>query len=136
MDDTDVAGPLPAPSAEPTPARPATVTPPTTVTPTPRTPTPEAPSPPADDLPEVPDRATIQAVLQGVEASVLACGGGAHGTADVDIVIAGSGRVTTATVNGPFAGTEAGSCIARAVRGARFPPFAQTRFAVTYPFHL
>jgi hypothetical protein len=44
--------------------------------------------------------------------------------------------VTTATVNGPFAGTPTGSCIARAVRAARFPPFAQPRFAVTYPFHL
>jgi hypothetical protein len=39
-------------------------------------------------------------------------------------------------VSGPFAGTPVGSCVARAVRAARFPPFAEDRFEVTYPFQL
>jgi hypothetical protein len=136
---TSSTAPAPAPTHH-SAARPETVAPPpvTTTTPVappaPTTPTPEA-TPPAD-LPDAPDRATIQAVLQGVEPAVQACGGEEHGTADVDVVIAGSGRVTTATVHGPFSGTPVGSCIARAVRGARFPAFAQPRFQVTYPFHL
>ena len=94
------------------------------------------PSGPARELPSTPDRSTIQAVLAARTDAVMACASGAHGLADVDIVIAGSGRITTATVNGPFAGTPIGSCIARAVRGATFPPFSQARFEVTYPYHL
>ena len=88
------------------------------------------------DLPSAPDRSTIQAVLAARADAVSACANGAHGLADVDIVISGSGRITTATVNGSFAGTAIGSCIARAVRAATFPPFAQPRFQVTYPYHL
>lgn len=87
-------------------------------------------------LPETPDRSTIQAVLAARTDAVTACAAGAHGLADVDIVIASSGRITTATVNGSFAGTPVGSCIARAVRAATFPPFSQPRFEVTYPYHL
>ncbi len=110
----------------------ATAPPATTATPTP------APPPPADmgDLADSPDRSTIQAVLAARLEAVTACANGAHGLADVDIVISGSGRITTATVNGSFAGTPVGSCIARAVRGATFPPFSQPRFEVTYPYHL
>ncbi len=88
------------------------------------------------DLPSTPDRSTIQAVLAARADAVSACANGAHGLADVDIVISGSGRITTATVNGTFAGTPIGSCIARAVRAATFPPFTQPRFQVTYPYHL
>ncbi len=113
--------------AAPTPSRAPSAPPPVTTA---------RPSAPADGLPETPDRATIQAVLEAVGPAVQACGGDEHGTADVDVVIAASGRVTTATVHGPFAGTPIGSCIARAVRGARFPAFAQPHFQVTYPYHL
>lgn len=136
----------PAPAATPTPTTPTTSTattgaaaeaappPPATHAATSTT---SAPEPSADaDLPATPDRATIQAVLEGRLAAVTACTEGAHGLADVDIVIASSGRITTATVNGPFAGTPIGSCIARAVRAARFPAFSQPRFEVTYPYHL
>jgi hypothetical protein len=95
-----------------------------------------APTERAESLPDTPDRDAIQQALGAVTPAVQACGAGEHGVADVDIVIASSGRVTTATVNGRFAGTPIGSCIARAVRGARFAPFAQPRYEVTYPFHL
>jgi len=94
------------------------------------------PGPAPSDLPDTPDRDTIQAVLAGRLDAVRECAQGAHGLADVDVVIASTGRITTATVNGPFAGTPVGSCIARAVRGARFPAFTQPRFEVTYPYHL
>jgi hypothetical protein len=147
----DTPSEAPAPDEEaPTPAAhaaTATGTAPTTetttttaVAPPPATTTARpAPPPEAVDpstLPATPDRSTIQAVLSARTAAVTACANGAHGLADVDIVIASSGRITTATVNGPFAGTPVGSCIARAIRGATFPPFSQPRFEVTYPFHL
>jgi hypothetical protein len=45
-----------------------------------------------------------------------------------------SGCVTTANVAPPFAGTPAGSCIARAVRGASVPPFTRPTFSVNFPF--
>lgn len=121
---------------------PTTASPPATAAATTATTTPPAP-PPATTaeedrgaLPATPDRSTIQTILEGRADAVSACAAGAHGLADVDVVIAGSGRVTTATVNGTFAGTPVGSCIARAVRAATFPPFAQPRFEVTYPYHL
>jgi hypothetical protein len=127
----------PAPTTPPPPRATTTTTttptPPSTTTPTPAPP----PSEPAEELPETPDRGNIQVVLQGMEPAVRACAtGGEHGTADIDLVIAGSGRVTSAMVHGPFAGTPIGSCIARAVRGARFSAFSQPRFAVTYEFRL
>ncbi len=121
--------PAPAPTAAPvTSARTATA-------PEPASPH-VAEAEPEGPVPATPDRATIQAVLAARTDAVTACAAGAHGLADVDIVIASSGRITTATVNGTFAGTPVGSCIARAVRGATFPPFSQPRFEVTYPFHL
>ena len=127
----------PSAAAPPAPAPRATTPPPATIaaTPDPSSAHPLAPRPPSE-LPGTPDRDTIQAVLAGRLEAVRACAEGAHGLADVDVVIASSGRITTATVNGPFAGTPVGSCIARAVRGAQFPPFAQPRFEVTYPYHL
>jgi hypothetical protein len=131
--------PSPAATSRPAPPPPTTAT--TTVTTAPPPPpthaaTPEPSPPPPSDLPDTPDRDTIQAVLAGRTDAVRECAAGQHGLADVDVVIASTGRITTATVNGPFAGTPVGSCIARAVRGARFPAFAQPRFEVTYPYHL
>ncbi|MFO0683316.1 MAG: hypothetical protein U0234_14760 [Sandaracinus sp.] len=114
-----------APSPRPTTTTTPSVPPPATVATEERAP-----------LPTTPDRSTIQTILEGRADAVRACAAGAHGLADVDVVIAGSGRITTATVNGTFAGTPVGSCIARAVRGATFPPFSQARFEVTYPYHL
>ncbi len=108
----------------------------TTTAPAPPPATLTATPPETGPLPTTPDRATIQTILEGRADAVRACAAGAHGLADVDVVIAASGRVTTATVNGTFAGTAVGSCIARAVRGATFPPFSQPRFQVTYPYHL
>ena len=97
---------------------------------------PPPPPPPAEDLPETPERGAVQSAIQAVEGNVRACSPDQHGTATVRIVVASSGRVTTATVSGQFAGTPIGSCVARAVRGARFPAFSAERFEITYPFQL
>ncbi|UJR80383.1 hypothetical protein [Sandaracinus amylolyticus] len=91
---------------------------------------------PDEDLPATPDRGAVLAAIQAVEPAVRACAEAEHGVASVRIVVANTGRVTTATVGGQFAGTPVGSCVARAVRTARFPRFASERFEVTYPFQL
>jgi len=39
-------------------------------------------------------------------------------------------------VDGAFAGTPQGSCMARALRGAQFPQFASSQLRVVYPFAL
>jgi hypothetical protein len=88
------------------------------------------------NLPAQPGRGEVLSSLQAVEPAVRACAVERHGVATVRIVVAPSGRVTVATVLGEFAGTPTGSCVARAVRGARFPPFSGERFEITYPFQL
>jgi hypothetical protein len=46
---------------------------------------------------------------------------GVPGTAMVNVLIAKSGRVSSAVVTGTFAGTPSGACVERAVKTARFP---------------
>jgi hypothetical protein len=80
------------------------------------------------------DRETVQSVMQSVEPAVRACAGERHGTAQVDVVVQGTGRVTSATITGNFQGSPEGSCIARAVRGARFPQFTGEALRFRYPY--
>jgi predicted Zn finger-like uncharacterized protein len=87
------------------------------------------------DLPDSPSRDEILAAMRGVEAAVRACAEGqqVQGTAEVQLTITGNnGRVTTANVGG-ITGT-VGSCIARAVRNAKFPRFTKPTFSVKYPY--
>ncbi len=56
------------------------------------------------------------------------------GMAMVNIVIAKSGRVSSASVTGKFAGTPTGSCVEKAVKTASFP--ASDGFSTPYPFML
>lgn len=89
----------------------------------------------AEDLPEQPSRDETLAAMRGVEAAVRACAANetVTGTAEVAINVAGAtGRVTSATVTG-ITGT-VGSCIARAVRNARFPRFSRSTFTIKYPY--
>jgi hypothetical protein len=89
----------------------------------------------AEDLPEQPSRDETLAAMRGVEAAVRACAANETltGTAEVAINVAGgTGRVTSATVTG-ITGT-VGSCIARAVRNARFPRFSRPSFSIKYPY--
>jgi hypothetical protein len=56
------------------------------------------------------------------------------GTAMVNVVIAKSGRVTSAVVTGKFSRTPTGACVERAVKTALFPP--SDGFSTPYPFQL
>jgi hypothetical protein len=88
----------------------------------------------AGDIPEAPSRAVVVQRLESVRSSVRACAAGRSGIADLDITIAHSGVVTHVLVGGDFAGTMQGSCIARAVREARFPSFKQERLRLLFPY--
>lgn len=113
------------------PASPAAPAPAPTTTPAAAT----ASAPEAEDLPDSPSRDETLAAMRGVEAAVRACSANetVTGTAEVAINVAGgTGRVTSATVTG-ITGT-VGSCIARAVRNARFPRFGKPTFSIKYPY--
>jgi predicted Zn finger-like uncharacterized protein len=56
------------------------------------------------------------------------------GMAMVNVVIARSGKVTSATVTGKFAGTPTGACVEKAVKAASFPP--SDGLTTPYPFQL
>jgi hypothetical protein len=99
-----------------------------------RTKTPPAPKLVPDAIAETPTRGEVVQRLESVRSSVRACAAGLSGVADLDITIAHSGVVTHVLVGGDFAGTTQGSCIARAVREARFPSFKQERFRLLYPY--
>jgi hypothetical protein len=86
------------------------------------------------DLPDAPTRGEVVQRLESVRSSVRACAAGRSGVADLDITIAHTGNVTHVLVGGDFAGTTEGSCIARAVRGARFSSFKQERFRLLFPY--
>jgi hypothetical protein len=98
------------------------------------TPAPPSRPAPTGPLPESPSRDDVRDALEGVRPQVEACFADSHGLAEVVVIAASSGRITTATVSGRFAGTPVGSCIARAVRGARMPPFSNDRFEVHYQY--
>jgi predicted Zn finger-like uncharacterized protein len=96
---------------------------------------PAAPSGPAKpSLPRTPSRDAVLRALRGVQPAVSACAQGQRGVAMADIVVASSGRVKSVRVSqvtGPVA-----SCIARAVRKAKFPAFGDPTFSVKFPFKL
>jgi len=84
------------------------------------------------------DQPTREQVLNAVRAIapvVAACGQGQHGPAPARMTVSGAtGRVSEVSVSGPFAGTPVATCVASAVRGARFPPFRRPTFLVNFPF--
>ncbi len=89
---------------------------------------------PKSSLPPRPSREQVKSALRGVQSAVSACAKGKGGVAIADIVVANSGRVKSVRVSqaqGPVA-----SCIARAVRRARFPKFSESSFSVKFPFRL
>jgi hypothetical protein len=86
-------------------------------------------------LPKQPSRDQVRSAMKGVEPAVKACSTGGGGVAIVTVSVAGeTGRVTNATVSGVTG--PAGSCIARAARGASFPKFQQSTFKISFPFKL
>lgn len=97
---------------------------------------PPAPTAAGSNLPNSPARSDVIAAMRGVGPAVRSCGTGQGGTVMATVVFNSQGTVNTANVAPPAAGTAVGSCIARAVRGARLPPFARPTFSVTFPFPL
>jgi len=85
---------------------------------------------------KVPTRDEVVEGFESVRLRVAACASGRSGVAEVRATIAGSGRVTHALIAGDFQGTPEGSCMARAVRTARFPSFDSPTLKVEYPFAL
>ncbi len=83
-----------------------------------------------------PSRTEVTRVLRAIQPAVSACANGRTGIVTVNITVASSGRIRNAVVQGEFAGTRQGTCVARAVRRARFSPFQQDSFSVRYPFRL
>jgi outer membrane biosynthesis protein TonB len=88
------------------------------------------------NLPQTPSRDDVRSAMDGVRSAVAQCSEGQHGRADIVVVVGSSGRVRSAQVRGIFAGTPQGSCMARAVRAARFPAFSSETFQLQYPFLL
>jgi len=91
---------------------------------------------PVAELPAQPTRDQVKQSLQQIEPAVLACSAGAHGMVFANVTVASSGRVSHGTIEGAFAGTPQGSCMARALRTASFPEFSAQSFSVKYPFRL
>jgi hypothetical protein len=58
------------------------------------------------------------------------------GMVTVTLTIAPSGRVSSVTAIGRFAGTATGACVANIVKGATFRPFNGPPVTMTYPFVL
>ena len=78
-------------------------------------------------------REQVIASMNRVQPAVAACFGNTHGSAMANITVVGrTGRVTAAQVKGQTGSV--GSCIARAVRRANFPRFADESLTVSYPF--
>jgi hypothetical protein len=131
--------------APPAPMEPATVAAPMPVKPAAVAPVEEAAAPlaPAEeaaavpvDLPAYPTREQVTAGFEAVRAALAQCAAGRTGTAEIKATINSNGRIGHAVVAGDFRGTAEGSCIAKAVRDAQFPAFAEPRLKVSYPFAL
>ncbi len=87
------------------------------------------------DLPETPSRDQVRSAMSSVQSAVQACSSGSGGVAIVTVNVAGAtGRVTNAEVSGVTG--PAGSCIAKAVRKARFPKFSSRVFKIAFPYKL
>jgi hypothetical protein len=96
----------------------------------------EGEAPTAPGLPAQPSRDQVSAALNAVVPALQKCVGDRHDTADVTLTVRPGGFVSYAVVSGAYAGSTEGSCIARAVKAAKFPAFSDPSVRITYPFQL
>lgn len=82
------------------------------------------------------ERARMVAAMNALTERLRACVGDEHGVADVTLTVRAPGVVSHAVVEGTFAGSEKGSCIARALRKAELPHFSEPVLRIEYPFML
>jgi hypothetical protein len=89
------------------------------------------------NLPATPTREEVAAGFDALRPDLLQCAAGKTGVVIIDATLAGAGRVAYALVDGKdFKGSPEGSCMARTIRKARFPQFAQETLKVRYPVQL
>lgn len=88
----------------------------------------------AEPTPAQPSRAQVQTGLEQVRGALASCADGRHGHVTANVTISGAGRATYSSIEGAFAGTPQGSCMARALRGAQFPPFTSAPLRVRYEY--
>lgn len=81
-------------------------------------------------------KGAVVAGMNSVKPKVAACYNEfkVPGMAMVAVAIGKSGKVTSATVSGKFAGTPTGACVEKAVKSASFPP--SDGLQTPYPFQL
>jgi hypothetical protein len=85
---------------------------------------------------ERPTRDEVMRGLAGLHSQLVECADGRHGLVNTRVTIAPSGRVTYSLIGGDFVGTPQGSCMARALRSATFPPFSGPSLKVLFPYSL
>ncbi|MCK5798598.1 MAG: hypothetical protein KAI47_15505, partial [Deltaproteobacteria bacterium] len=92
---------------------------------------------PASNLPDKLGRSQIVSGMGRIKGRIKACRDRFRvpGMAMVRVAIGANGRVSSARVSGIFAGTPTGSCVARAVKSARFPKTKRPS-TIKYPFVL
>jgi hypothetical protein len=83
-----------------------------------------------------PHREDVQRTLGSLRPQLVGCAAGKHGVVDATVTIAANGRVNYSLIRGAFVGTPEGSCMARALREATFPPFSGPNFKVMFPYSL
>ncbi len=84
------------------------------------------------------DRAAALSALGGAAGAAQSCkkSDGPTGSGRATVTFAPSGRVTQAQIDGAFAGTSVGSCIAAKFRGAKIPAFAGSPVTVKKSFSI
>ena len=90
----------------------------------------------AEALPQVLSKSAVIEGMNAILPELSRCAGGMGGVADITLTVQSTGRVSYAMVSGDFAGTPEGSCLARAVKSAKFPPFKEAFLRVNYPIQL
>ena len=86
-------------------------------------------------LPERPTRGDVDAAVDRIMPALRACGQGMD-LITLELHFASSGRATTATTHARHLTPEQRSCVARAARTARVPPFSAPHLSVHYPVRL
>ena len=76
----------------------------------------------------------FKAGMSSVASRAQACYKGTQGTAKITVMVAPSGKVSSVTVSGQFAGKPEADCVTNAVKGASFPAWdgAPQRFTYVY----
>ncbi len=84
------------------------------------------------------DRAAAASALRPIASSLSSCKASPEdsGRGSVAVTFVPSGAVSVAVVDGPFAGTPTGACIARLFRTARVPPFTGAPVVVRRSFNV